>query len=61
MRVWNCRRPYYPAHLAAHPPDGFIVPCLPGKTYKLPSGSEWLHEIKHDGFSGTLLASRALR
>jgi bifunctional non-homologous end joining protein LigD len=29
---------------------GFIVPCLPTKTDKLPSGSQWLHEIKHDGF-----------
>src|SRR5262249_31369392 len=24
--------------------------CLPTKTDKLPSGSQWLHEIKHDGF-----------
>jgi len=24
--------------------------CLPTKADKLPSGSEWLHEIKHDGF-----------
>jgi integrase len=31
-------------------PDGFIAPCLPTKTDKLPSGSDWLHEIKHDGF-----------
>jgi ATP-dependent DNA ligase len=31
-------------------PAGFIAPCLPSKTDKLPSGSEWLHEIKHDGF-----------
>jgi bifunctional non-homologous end joining protein LigD len=29
---------------------GFIAPCLPSKTDRLPSGSEWLHEIKHDGF-----------
>jgi bifunctional non-homologous end joining protein LigD len=29
-------------------PAGFIAPCLP--TDKLPSGSLWLHEIKHDGF-----------
>ena len=29
---------------------GFIAPCLPTKTDKLPSGGEWLHEIKHDGF-----------
>jgi ATP-dependent DNA ligase len=31
-------------------PAGFIAPCLPTKTDKLPSGAEWLHEIKHDGF-----------
>jgi bifunctional non-homologous end joining protein LigD len=31
-------------------PAGFIARCLPTKTDKLPSGSEWLHEIKHDGF-----------
>jgi bifunctional non-homologous end joining protein LigD len=34
----------------SHPPAGFIAPCLPTKTNKLPSGSQWLHEIKHDGF-----------
>jgi ATP dependent DNA ligase domain len=31
-------------------PAGFIAPCLPSKTDKLPSGSQWLHDIKHDGF-----------
>jgi ATP-dependent DNA ligase len=31
-------------------PAGFIAPCLPSKTDRLPSGSQWLHEIKHDGF-----------
>src|SRR5262249_24732597 len=31
-------------------PAGFIAPCLPTKTDKLLSGSQWLHEIKHDGF-----------
>src|SRR5262245_9188297 len=31
-------------------PAGFIAPCLPTKTDKPPSGSQWLHEIKHDGF-----------
>src|SRR5215831_18831730 len=31
-------------------PTGFIAPCLPTKTDKLPSDSQWLHEIKHDGF-----------
>jgi bifunctional non-homologous end joining protein LigD len=31
-------------------PTGFIAPCLPIKADALPSGSLWLHEIKHDGF-----------
>jgi bifunctional non-homologous end joining protein LigD len=31
-------------------PAGFIAPCLPSKTDRSPSGGEWLHEIKHDGF-----------
>jgi bifunctional non-homologous end joining protein LigD len=31
-------------------PAGFIAPCLPTKTTTLPSSSQWLHEIKHDGF-----------
>jgi ATP-dependent DNA ligase len=31
-------------------PAGFIAPCLPTKTDKLPSSGLWLHEIKHDGF-----------
>ena len=31
-------------------PTGFVAPCLPTKTDNLPSGSQWLHEIKHDGF-----------
>jgi ATP-dependent DNA ligase len=29
---------------------GFIAPCLPTKTDKLPSDDLWLQEIKHDGF-----------
>jgi bifunctional non-homologous end joining protein LigD len=35
---------------------GFIEPCLPSLADCPPSGSEWLHEIKHDGFR--LLACR---
>ena len=31
-------------------PTGFIAPCHPTKVHTLPSGSLWLHEIKHDGF-----------
>ena len=30
--------------------SGFIKPCLPSKVTKAPSGSLWVHEIKHDGY-----------
>ena len=29
---------------------GFIEPCLPSPAKAPPSGPEWIHEIKHDGF-----------
>ena len=28
----------------------FIEPCLPSPADKPPSGSDWIHEIKHDGY-----------
>jgi hypothetical protein len=31
-------------------PSSFIEPCLPSSADKPPSGSEWVHEIKHDGY-----------
>jgi ATP-dependent DNA ligase len=31
-------------------PAGFIEPCLPSPADKPPSGSDWIHEIKHDGY-----------
>ena len=31
-------------------PVGFVEPCLPSRTACPPSGPEWVHEIKHDGF-----------
>jgi bifunctional non-homologous end joining protein LigD len=31
-------------------PTGFIEPCLPSPADKPPSGSHWIHEIKHDGY-----------
>jgi ATP dependent DNA ligase domain len=31
-------------------PAGFIEPCLPSPADKPPSGSNWIHEIKHDGY-----------
>jgi ATP-dependent DNA ligase len=35
---------------------GLIEPCLPSPAKAPPSGPEWLHEIKHDGFR--ILAQR---
>jgi bifunctional non-homologous end joining protein LigD len=32
------------------PPSGFIEPCLPSPADRVPSGPNWVHEIKHDGF-----------
>jgi hypothetical protein len=32
-----------------HPP-GFIEPCLPTLAGTVPTGSQWVYEIKHDGF-----------
>jgi ATP-dependent DNA ligase len=31
-------------------PAGFVAPCLPSPVAAPPTGSGWLHEIKHDGF-----------
>src|SRR3954463_4092775 len=31
-------------------PAGFIKPCLPSPADKPPSGSHWIHEIKHGGY-----------
>ena len=31
-------------------PSGFIPPCLPSKVDRPPTGSDWIHEIKHDGY-----------
>jgi ATP-dependent DNA ligase len=28
----------------------FVEPCLPSPADKPPPGSNWIHEIKHDGF-----------
>jgi bifunctional non-homologous end joining protein LigD len=34
----------------ARRPRGFIEPCLPTPADVVPSGPQWVHEIKHDGF-----------
>jgi bifunctional non-homologous end joining protein LigD len=32
------------------PPAGFVVPCNPRFAARPPTGLDWLHEVKHDGF-----------
>jgi len=29
---------------------GFVEPCLPSRAERPPSGPDWVHEIKHDGY-----------
>jgi ATP-dependent DNA ligase len=31
-------------------PYAFIPPCLPSRAERPPSGPDWVHEIKHDGY-----------
>jgi bifunctional non-homologous end joining protein LigD len=31
-------------------PSGFVEPCIPTRATKPPSGPDWVHEIKHDGY-----------
>jgi bifunctional non-homologous end joining protein LigD len=31
-------------------PAGFVVPAQPVPASRSPSGAEWVHEIKHDGY-----------
>ena len=35
--------------MLSRPPTGHIEPCLPSPAERPPTGSDWLHEIKHDG------------
>jgi bifunctional non-homologous end joining protein LigD len=30
--------------------DGFVDPCIPSLAHKPPSGADWVHEVKHDGY-----------
>jgi len=31
-------------------PAGFVIPARPVLAPKPPSGADWVHEIKHDGY-----------
>jgi ATP-dependent DNA ligase len=44
----QCR--YDAGMLVRTPPSGFIEPCLPSTAERPPSGPDWIHEIKHDGY-----------
>jgi bifunctional non-homologous end joining protein LigD len=30
--------------------DGFVDPCIPSLAHNPPSGPDWVHEVKHDGY-----------
>jgi ATP-dependent DNA ligase len=38
-------------------PAGFVEPCIPTLATKPPSGTDWVHEIKHDGYRAPSLAN----
>jgi ATP-dependent DNA ligase len=40
----------YRPMLKRPPPAGFVVPAQPVEREKPPTGPEWVHEIKHDGY-----------
>ena len=42
-------------------PNGFIEPCIPTRAVKPPAGTDWVHEIKHDGGMGHMKPGPALR
>src|ERR1700704_4312895 len=31
-------------------PSAFVEPCVPTASARPPSGTRWVHEIKHDGY-----------
>jgi bifunctional non-homologous end joining protein LigD len=37
-------------YISGMSPPGFIEPCLPSPADRPPSGPDWIHEIKHDGY-----------
>jgi len=43
--VFDPARPIYPPM-----PTSKFPPCIPTRGTKVPSGPDWIHEIKHDGY-----------
>ena len=43
-------RPIFPAMLLRTSPPAFIEPCLPSPAERPPTGPDWVHELKHDGY-----------
>jgi bifunctional non-homologous end joining protein LigD len=42
---------FRPSHRRVRtPPTGFVRPAQPTLVGKPPSGPDWLHEVKHDGY-----------
>jgi bifunctional non-homologous end joining protein LigD len=39
--------------------DGFVAPCIPSMAHKPPSGPDWVHEVKHDGYRMIVRRNRA--
>jgi bifunctional non-homologous end joining protein LigD len=31
-------------------PSSFVEPCLPSTAEHPPTGADWVHEVKHDGY-----------
>src|SRR5213076_2625801 len=44
--LWRVSRPIR----SRSKPPGFILPCQPALAERPPSGPDWLHEIKFDGY-----------
>jgi len=42
-------------------PSGFIEPCIPTVTTKVPHGPLWIHEVKQDGYRMIAKRGEAMR
>ena len=46
---WTTSNPANRPYISRMPPRLF-QPCIPTRAAKVPSGPDWIHEIKHDGY-----------